>query len=61
MLLPGTHAYRIVVDGHEMLDEFNNLRDETVGANVVVVPGARDEAGAVRGGDAGRAFEGRTP
>jgi chromosome partitioning protein len=59
-LLPGTHAYRIVVDGHEMLDEFNNLRDETVGANVVVVPGARDEAGAVRGGDASRAFEGRT-
>ena len=43
-LPPGTHAYRIVVDGNEMLDEFNNLRDETIGANVVVVPGVRDES-----------------
>jgi len=41
---PGTHAYRVVVDGHEMLDEFNNLRDESVGANIVVVPGAREGA-----------------
>lgn len=39
---PGTHAYRVVVDGHEMLDEFNNLRDESVGANIVVVPGSRE-------------------
>ena len=39
---PGTHAYRVVVDGHEMLDEFNNLRDESVSANIVVVPGARE-------------------
>jgi len=41
---PGTHAYRVVVDGNEMLDEFNNLRDESVGANIVVVPGAREGA-----------------
>jgi hypothetical protein len=32
----------VVVDGHEMLDEFNNLRDESVSANIVVVPGARE-------------------
>ena len=39
---PGTHAYRVVVDGNEMLDEFNNLRDEASGANIVVVPAGRD-------------------
>ena len=47
-LLPGTHAYRIVVEGNEMLDEFNNLRDDTIGANIVVVPGVREEAAALR-------------
>ncbi len=41
---PGTHAYRVVVDGHEMLDEYNNLRDEAVGANIVVVPASRESA-----------------
>ena len=41
---PGTHAYRVVVDGHEMLDEYNNLRDEAVGANIVVVPATRENA-----------------
>ncbi len=42
LLPPGTHSYRIVVDGIEGLDEFNNLRDESLGANIVVVPGARE-------------------
>jgi chromosome partitioning protein len=46
-LSPGTHAYRIVVDGGEGLDEFNNLRDESIGANIVVVPGARTAGSAV--------------
>jgi len=39
---PGTHAYRVAVEGHEMLDEYNHLRDESVGANIVVVPAARE-------------------
>jgi chromosome partitioning protein len=43
VLAPGTHAYRIVVDGKETLDEYNNLRDENLGVNVVVVPGACSE------------------
>ena len=44
-LPPGTHAYRIAVEGAESLDEFNNLRDEQIGANIVVVPGARSTEG----------------
>jgi hypothetical protein len=44
VLAPGTHAYRIVVDGKETLDEYNNLRDENLGVNVVVVPGACSES-----------------
>ncbi|MGA1223980.1 MAG: AAA family ATPase [Phycisphaerales bacterium] len=43
---PGTHAYRLLVDGAEVLDEFNNLRDEAIGANIVVVPAARGVDGA---------------
>ena len=34
----------IVVDGKETLDEYNNLRDENLGVNVVVVPGACSES-----------------
>lgn len=41
---PGTHSYRVVVDGNEMLDEFNNLRDESSASNIVVVPAVRDSA-----------------
>jgi len=44
-LPPGTHAYRIAVEGAESLDEFNNLRDEQLGANIVVVPGVRSTEG----------------
>ena len=52
---PGAHAYRLVVEGGEVLDEYNNLRDDTIGANVVVVPGAREETAVFRG------LEGRNP
>jgi chromosome partitioning protein len=45
-LSPGTHAYRIAADGGQTLDEFNNLRDEALGANIVVVPGARSAGSA---------------
>jgi hypothetical protein len=41
----GTHLYRIAVDGGESLDEFNNLRDDALAANIVVVPVLRDEPG----------------
>jgi hypothetical protein len=40
-LPPGSHAYRIVVDGEQMLDEFNLHRREAVGelgVNLVEVP-----------------------
>jgi hypothetical protein len=42
-LPPGRHAYRIVVDGEEQLDEFNMHRHERVGelaVNLVEVPDA---------------------
>lgn len=49
---PGSHPYRIVVEGHEMLDEFNQLRDDAIGANFVVVPGSQAAAAvAARSGE----------
>jgi hypothetical protein len=52
MLAPGSHPYRIVVEGHEMLDEFNQLRDDAIGANFVVVPGSQAAAAvAARSGE----------
>jgi len=48
LLSAGTHAYRIVVNGEEVLDGFNELRDESIHANLVVVPAQREEhAGAM--------------
>jgi hypothetical protein len=54
-LTPGRHAYRIVVDGAETLDEFNLHRLESsgaIGANLVEVPVPSDaRAGATAYGE----------
>jgi hypothetical protein len=54
-LTPGRHAYRIVVDGAETLDEFNLHRLESsgaTGANLVEVPVPSDaRAGATAYGE----------
>jgi chromosome partitioning protein len=57
-LPPGSHAYRIVVDGEQMLDEFNLHRREAVGelgVNLVEVPApAPARVGANAIGERGR-------